>query len=111
MAAEYMTLALDETPAGTIDFAALDRVLDFEADVIAVGPGLGTEPSTAAFVQGLVERAGVPLVLDADALNAFSGDPDRLVARDGRRDGDHAASRRDGAAARTRRSRPCSATA
>jgi ADP-dependent NAD(P)H-hydrate dehydratase / NAD(P)H-hydrate epimerase len=83
MAAEYMTIALDETPEGTIDFAALDRVLDVAADVIAVGPGLGTEPSTAAFVQGLVERAGVPLVLDADALNAFSGDPDRLIARDG----------------------------
>ncbi|HJR58076.1 MAG TPA: NAD(P)H-hydrate dehydratase [Vicinamibacterales bacterium] len=83
MAAEYMTIPLDETPVGTIDFAALDRVLDFKADVIAVGPGLGTEPSTAAFVQGLVERAGVPLVLDADALNAFSGDPDRLIGRDG----------------------------
>jgi len=83
MAAEYMTIPLDETPEGTIDFAALDRVLDFKADVIAVGPGLGTEPSTAAFVQGLVERAGVPLVLDADALNAYSGDPDRLIARDG----------------------------
>jgi NAD(P)H-hydrate epimerase len=83
MAAEYMTLPLEETPNGTIDFAALDRVLEFEADVIAVGPGLGTDPSTAAFVQGLVERSGVPLVLDADALNAFSGDPDRLIARDG----------------------------
>ena len=83
MAAEYMTLPLEETPEGTIDFAALDRVLDFETDVIAIGPGLGTDPSTAAFVQGLVERAGVPLILDADALNAFSGDPDRLVARDG----------------------------
>jgi hydroxyethylthiazole kinase-like uncharacterized protein yjeF len=83
MAAEYMTLPLDETPNGTVDFAALDRVLEFTTDVIAVGPGLGTDPSTAAFVQGLVERAGVPLVLDADALNAFAGDPDRLVARDG----------------------------
>jgi NAD(P)H-hydrate epimerase len=83
MAAEYMTVPLDETPAGTVDFAALDRVLDLKADVIAIGPGLGTEPSTAAFIQGLVERAGVPLVLDADALNAFSGDPDRLIARDG----------------------------
>ncbi|CAN5880793.1 NAD(P)H-hydrate dehydratase [soil metagenome] len=83
MAAEYMTLPLEETPEGTVDFSALDRVLELEADVIAVGPGLGTDPSTAAFVQGLVERAGVPLVLDADALNAFSGDPDRLIARDG----------------------------
>ena len=83
MGPEYMTEPLEETAAGTIDFSALDQVLDFNADVIAVGPGLGQDPSTAAFVQGLVERAGVPLVLDADALNAFSGDPERLVGRDG----------------------------
>ena len=83
MAPEYMTEGLEETAAGTVDYAALDRVLDFKADVIAVGPGLGQSPGTAAFVHGLLERAGVPLVLDADALNAFSGDPDRLVGRDG----------------------------
>lgn len=83
MAPEYMTEGLDETNAGTIDFAALDRVLDFKADVIAVGPGLGQAPGTAAFVHGLLERAGVPLILDADALNAFVGDPERLVGRDG----------------------------
>jgi NAD(P)H-hydrate epimerase len=83
MAPEYMTEGLEETAAGTIDYAALDRVLEFKADVIAVGPGLGQSPGTAAFVQGLVERAGVPLVIDADALNAFAGDPDRLTGRDG----------------------------
>src|SRR6185503_9753814 len=44
MAPEYMTEGLEETAAGTIDFAALDRVLDFKADVIAVGPGLGQSP-------------------------------------------------------------------
>lgn len=83
LAPEYMTEPLDETPTGTIDYAALDRVLDIKADVIAVGPGLGQSPGTAAFVQGLLERTGVPLVLDADALNAFAGEPDRLVGRDG----------------------------
>jgi hydroxyethylthiazole kinase-like uncharacterized protein yjeF len=83
LAPEYMTEPLDETPTGTIDYAALDRVLDIKADVIAVGPGLGQSPGTAAFVQGLLERVGVPLVLDADALNAFVGEPDRLVGRDG----------------------------
>ena len=83
MGAEYMTVPLDETPAGTVDFAAIDRVLDLPADVIAIGPGLGSEPGTAAFVQGLVERAGVPLVLDADALNAFAGETERLMGRDG----------------------------
>jgi len=83
MAPEYMTEGLEETTSGTVDYAALDRVLEFKADVIALGPGLGQSPGTAAFVHGLLERAGVPLVLDADALNAFSGDPDRLMGRDG----------------------------
>lgn len=83
LGAEFMTEPLEETPEGTIAFDALDRVLDLGADVIAVGPGLGRVPSTAAFVQGLIERSGVPLVIDADALHAFSGEADRLVGRDG----------------------------
>jgi NAD(P)H-hydrate epimerase len=83
LAREYMTIPLDETEDGTIAYEAIDHVLETEADVIAVGPGLGRSPSTVAFVQALVERAGVPLVVDADALNAFAGDSDRLVGRDG----------------------------
>ena len=83
MAAEYMTEPLDETPEGTIDYASLDRLLEIKADVIAVGPGLSQSPSTSAFVQALIERAGVPVVLDADALNAFAEEPERLAGRDG----------------------------
>jgi len=83
MAPEYMIEGLEETSSGAVDFGAVDRVLDFKADVIAIGPGLGQDPSTAAFVQAVVERSGVPLVLDADALNAFTGDPERLLGRDG----------------------------
>ena len=30
------------------------------------------------------ERAGTPIVLDADALNAFQADPDRLTGAEGR---------------------------
>jgi NAD(P)H-hydrate epimerase len=83
MMPEYMTVPLEETAAGCVDFSAIDRVLEFKADIIAMGPGLGTDPSTVAFVQAIVERAGVPLVLDADALNAFVEDPERLIGRDG----------------------------
>jgi ADP-dependent NAD(P)H-hydrate dehydratase / NAD(P)H-hydrate epimerase len=50
MAPEYMTEPLDETTSGTVDYSALERVLDLKADVIAVGPGLGQSPGTAAFV-------------------------------------------------------------
>jgi NAD(P)H-hydrate epimerase len=83
MAAEYMTESLEETPEGGIAFEAVDRVLEIGADVIAIGPGLGRSEPTMAFVQAVVERAGVPLVVDADALNAFDGDVDRLTGRDG----------------------------
>jgi ADP-dependent NAD(P)H-hydrate dehydratase / NAD(P)H-hydrate epimerase len=82
MAPEYMTEPLDETAIGTVDFGAVDRVLELAADVIALGPGLGRAPGTAAFVHAVLERAGVPVVLDADALNAFAEDPDHLIGRD-----------------------------
>jgi NAD(P)H-hydrate epimerase len=82
LGAEYMTMPLAEAADGTVAASALDAVLEARAEVIAVGPGLGWSPSSTAFVQGLVERAGVPLVLDADALNAFAGQSDRLVGRE-----------------------------
>jgi NAD(P)H-hydrate epimerase len=81
MGAEYMTEGLDETAAGTVDFSALERVLDLKADVIAIGPGLGQDPSTSAFVHGLVERSGVPLVVDADADASPAGRG--MAGRDG----------------------------
>src|SRR5690606_14726142 len=63
---------------------AVEHVLTRRVDVIAAGPGLGVTDGSAAFVHGLLERAGVPLVLDADALNAFASHPERLVGPEGR---------------------------
>ena len=55
--------------------------------------GWAPAPGTVALVQGLLERAGMPLVLDADALNAFVGEP-RAAGRARRtRRHHHAASR------------------
>ena len=84
MAPEYMTDGLTEGPEGGIALEALDYVLRRQVDVIACGPGLGTSPGTVRFVRGLLERAGVPLVLDADALNAFDDAPELLVGSEGR---------------------------
>jgi len=83
LAGEYMTEPLPETAAGAIDGAAIDRVLELPCDVMAVGPGLGTGDGAQRFVRELLDRSGVPLVLDADAINAFAGEPDRLVGREG----------------------------
>ncbi len=79
---EYMTLPLDETPEGQIAFEAADTVAGFDADVVVIGPGLGRSPSTMAFVQAVVERRGVPTVLDADALYAFASETERLEGRE-----------------------------
>jgi NAD(P)H-hydrate epimerase len=58
------------------------RLLEHKHDIVAMGPGLGTAPGTVALVHALVERSSVPVVLDADALNAFASDPDRLAGTD-----------------------------
>jgi NAD(P)H-hydrate epimerase len=83
MAPEYMTHALDETPDG-LDPDGVDDLLETARDVLAVGPGLGQRPGTRAFLHALVDRATLPLVIDADGLNAFAGEPERLAGREGR---------------------------
>src|SRR5688572_21924814 len=49
------------------------------ADVVALGPGLGDAPETAALVRELVPRIDRPLVLDADGLNAFGREPAHIA--------------------------------
>lgn len=48
-----------------------------QIDVVALGPGLGQKPTTQRFVRGviaeLLERTDLPLVVDADGLNALDG--------------------------------------
>ncbi len=83
MAAEYMTVALPERDGALDAERAVEYLLGLPADVIAVGPGLGTGTHQRELVFGLLARSGVPLVLDADALTVCAADPDRLRGRDG----------------------------
>lgn len=83
-APEYMTLAVDETAEGTIDYGAAEAVLAMPADVIMAGPGLGRGQGVSTFVRALLENSEVPVVFDADALNAFADEPAALVGREGR---------------------------
>ena len=82
-APEYMTLPLAEGDDGVVAAAALDMIVEFGCDVIAMGPGLGTSSEISTLVHGLVEQSQVPLVLDADALNVFASDSSALVGREG----------------------------
>jgi hydroxyethylthiazole kinase-like uncharacterized protein yjeF len=63
-AAELMTEPL--TPA------RLPAIAD-KKDVIAIGPGLGTDSETVAMVRGAFAGFAQPMVVDADALNALAG--------------------------------------
>jgi NAD(P)H-hydrate epimerase len=83
MGPEYMTEGIDETADG-LDPDSVDRILDLARDVVAIGPGLGQLSGTREFVQAFVDRATMPLVIDADGLNAFTDHPDRLAGREGR---------------------------
>jgi NAD(P)H-hydrate epimerase len=84
MAPEYMTEPLPESGDGSITVAALEGVLDLTHDVIVCGPGLGRTEAVRGFVQGLVDRATVPLVLDADAITVFAEDSSSLAGREER---------------------------
>ena len=74
---ELMTEPLEETDAGSISSTALeDGRVDALAErktVLAVGPGISRHSETAAFVRGTVKKNKIPIVLDADGLNAFEG--------------------------------------
>jgi ADP-dependent NAD(P)H-hydrate dehydratase / NAD(P)H-hydrate epimerase len=82
---ELMTLALVEGDHGEIssrnlEASLLDPVLE-KKSVIAIGPGLGQEEEAVNFFLGLLERTKVPMVIDADALNALAAHPDKLNGR------------------------------
>lgn len=50
---------------------------------VALGPGLGQEQGTVAFVRRLLRECPLPLVLDADGLNAVADAPEALLERKG----------------------------
>jgi NAD(P)H-hydrate epimerase len=51
--------------------AALDAVA--RADAVVLGPGLGRRPGSQALARELAGRIEVPLIVDADGLNALAG--------------------------------------
>lgn len=74
---EALTVALPDDPDAA--FAQLAELAG-RADALAVGPGLGHDGPAVALVRRLVAEVDVPLVLDADGLNAFRHEG-RLLAR------------------------------
>src|SRR4029077_14942668 len=84
---ELMTEPLTSTEEGTISlrcfeygrFAALPK----GKRVAAVGPGLSTNAETQQVIRQMVAEIRLPLILDADGLNAYGGRSGDLKAAGG----------------------------
>ena len=70
-----MTEPLDDTETGSISSRSLEHgqldVLIKGKTVLAIGPGISRHPDTGELVRGLIRKYDIPIVLDADGLNAF----------------------------------------
>lgn len=83
--AELMTEPLASTKLGTIAAAnakaARLRELMQGKTFLAIGPGVGTHKETQKFITSLVRQTDLPVLLDADGLNAFAGHARDLAKR------------------------------
>jgi len=72
---EIMTAPLAATASGAVAPAAVESALALaqQRDAVVIGPGLGQDPETRAFVREFVRRCPAPLLIDADGLNALAG--------------------------------------
>jgi NAD(P)H-hydrate epimerase len=79
---ELMTEPLDENASGRVSATALEepvlRELLERKNVAAIGPGLGGDSETISSIRSFVARCPIPLVIDADGLNAFDGQSNLL---------------------------------
>jgi NAD(P)H-hydrate epimerase len=77
IAPELMMAPLQEGAEGAVALKSLagvgELIKEKRISVVAVGPGLSTRGEASEFVRGFVADCKVPMVVDADALNAFEG--------------------------------------
>lgn len=73
---EEMVLPLPDKGNGTVSYEAISTILEFikkKANVIAIGPGLSSDEDITKIVCRLITESKVPLVIDADGINAIAG--------------------------------------
>jgi len=73
---EEMILPLADKGNGTLSFKSADAIIAFlkkQANVLAIGPGLSADSEISELIYRLVINSNIPIVIDADGLNALSG--------------------------------------
>lgn len=81
---ESMTLPLACQPQGELSEAAVPALLAAAGgkSAAALGPGLGQTEEAATCIRRAVRELPLPLVLDADGVNAFAGRAPELAERE-----------------------------
>ena len=78
---EAMCLPAGESVDGTLSIGSEDELVKASGrmSACAIGPGLTTHYETVQVVKDLIQRIAVPMVIDADAVNALAGNPGILL--------------------------------
>jgi ADP-dependent NAD(P)H-hydrate dehydratase len=77
----YLTVPLPEDAAGRIASSA-KKLIDEQAQLctaLAIGPGMGQSTGCSKIVLELFQKAPVPALFDADALNALAAAPKKTL--------------------------------
>lgn len=76
-----MTAGLGDAACDVFQQGSLAETLELAKNqtALAVGPGMGTEPTTQRLIHALYHKLVQPTVVDADALNALAQWPEGLV--------------------------------
>src|SRR5439155_9765626 len=79
----YLTAPLPQDERGQLAKSAESELLSLAQtdDVLALGPGLGRSPAITALVSSVLAQVQIPIVLDADGLNALEHHTERLKGR------------------------------
>lgn len=82
-----MSIAFPDAPPGVFSPEAISEALDRTERVqaVALGPGITTAVPAAKFAQEMAHLCPLPMVIDADGLNAFAGAAQRLELSEGPR--------------------------
>lgn len=72
---ELMVRPLPSTSQGTLSLQGLAEIKQFCAtqNVLAIGPGLSQQVTTQKLIRKVLQTTELPLVIDADGLNALKG--------------------------------------
>ncbi|HEX2956232.1 MAG TPA: NAD(P)H-hydrate dehydratase [Chitinispirillaceae bacterium] len=72
-----------ESSDGSVAYSAIEQVGQMigKAQAFCIGPGLTHEPQVVQLVRELVRNCTIPVLLDADGINAFKGNASMLKER------------------------------